>query len=202
MLARSFVEESVMRKTVYKNTLFIVLLFAFGAGEAQKKFDLSVNGIVFNIDGKKLNGYETSFDFDREEVRKGWWRYVRAFGTPMDMRSYYLAKIPAQSTDGNIDLTIYAQTKGETVPVEFKIGIESDKYKAQVEELIKVFKKDFYIQYYLAKLRVKEQEAGRIASEYASSESDVDKEKLLTTLNAKKEQVDWLKEEIRKIESQ
>ncbi len=176
-------------------------MFAFGTNEAQKKFDLSVNGIIFNIDGKKLVGYESSFDFTKEEVRKGWWRYVRSFGSPVDMRTYYLVKIPAQSTDGNVDLNIYAQTTGEKGPAKFKIGIEDKKYKVQVEELIKVFKKDFYIQYYLAKLKVKEEEAERIANDYASTSIDTEKEKLLTALNKKKEQVDWLKEEIRKIES-
>lgn len=177
-------------------------MFSFNVINGQKKFDLSANGIVFKIDGKKLVGYESSFDFTKEEVRKGWWRYVRAFGSPVDMRTYYLVKIPAQSTDGNVDLSIYAQTTGDGVPAQFKIGIEDKKYKVQVEELIKVFKKDFYIQYYLSKLKVKEQEAERIANDYASASEELQKEKLLSTLSSKKEQVDWLKEEIRKIESQ
>lgn len=177
-------------------------MFSFGEINGQKKFDLSVNGIVFKIDGKKLVGYESSFDFTKEEVRKGWWRYVRKFGSPVDMRTYYLVKIPAGSTDGNVDLNIYAQTTGDKAPAQFKLGIEDKKYKVQVEELLKVFKKDFYIQYYLSKLKIKEQEAESIANQYASTSINTEKEKILTSLNEKKEQVDWLLEEIRKIEAQ
>jgi len=123
-------------------------------------------------------------------------------GSPLDMRTYYQVKIPSETNDGNVDLTIYSQTVEEGGKIIFKIGLEEKKYKVQVEELIKIFKKNLYIQFYLAELKLCELEAESIASEYASAVLDSKKDELLNVLTVKREVVEKLKEEVRKVESQ
>ncbi len=152
------------------------------------------------LEGKILTGYVSSFDFSREEVRRGWWKYARQFGNPIDMREFYKVKIPSTTTDGNVDLTIYSQTLADASATKFKIGLEEKKYKVQVEELLKDFKKDFYIQHYLGELKLKELEAEKYSSQYESALDDEDKSEALNNLNSKREEIERLKEEIRKVE--
>lgn len=165
----------------------------------QKNFNLDLNSASLNIDGNKLIGFNTTFDFNREEVRKGWWKYARKFGNPIDMRTYYVVTIPAESTDGNVDLTIYSQALDDTDPVVFSIGISDKKYKVQIEELLKEFKKDFYIQFYLNELKLKETEATGLSERYERALQD-EKNEVLDLLQANKESIESLKEEIRKVE--
>ncbi|MEQ9402552.1 MAG: hypothetical protein RIM99_03110 [Cyclobacteriaceae bacterium] len=188
-----------MGKTIYKNTLLFVFLFSSGLIFGQKNFNLDLNSASLNIDGNKLIGFNTTFDFNREEVRKGWWKYARKFGNPIDMRTYYVVTIPAESTDGNVDLTIYSQALDDTDPVVFSIGISDKKYKVQIEELLKEFKKDFYIQFYLNELKLKETEATGLSERYERALQD-EKNEVLDLLQANKESIESLKEEIRKVE--
>lgn len=167
---------------------------------AQKKFDLDVESSTLDLDGKSLTGYSSSFDFTREETRNGWWKYARQFGSPLDMRTYYRVKIPSETTDGNVDLVIFTQAIEQNGQTVFSMGIEEEKYKIQVEELLKVFKREFYIQYYLDQLKLKENEATNYSEQYADTSITDEKDKILTQLNTAREAVERLKEEIRKVE--
>ena len=189
-----------MRKRIYKNTIATLILFGSLGLSAQKKFNLEREEISLNLAGKTLSGYQTTFDFSNEEVRKGWWRYAKQFGNPLDMRTYYEVKIPAETTDGNIDLVIYSETSQKNGTILFKVGLEDVRYKMQVEELIQDFKKGVYIQYYLGELKIKELEAEKLGNKYVSTSSNQDKERLLDHLNAKKEEMELLKKEIRKVD--
>lgn len=178
----------------------MIILFGLLQVNGQKRFELSVAGTSLDLEGKSVVGFVSEFDFTKEQVRRGWWKYARQFGNPSDMRTYYEVKIPAGATDGNVDLVIYTQTLAEAGKTLFKLGLKEEKYKAQAEELIKVFKKDFYIQFYLAELKLKELEAEKFSSQYESAVEEEEKSDALTLLNGKKEEIEFLKEEIRKVE--
>ncbi|MEP1095331.1 MAG: hypothetical protein ABJG78_09495, partial [Cyclobacteriaceae bacterium] len=64
----------------------------------------------------------------------------------------------------------------------------------------RVFKKDFYIQFYLDELKLKELEAEKYSSQYESALQDEEKSVALTLLNSTKQEMELLKEEIRKVE--
>ncbi len=189
-----------MRIKVYKNTLLAFILFGITFVNAQKKFDLTIKPVTLNLEEKNLVGYGSEFDFPREQVRKGWWRYARQFGSPLDMREYYMVRVPSETTDGNVDLTIYAQALEAEAGTSFSLGLEEEKYKVQVEELLKVFKKDFYIQYYLAELKLVELEAEKYSRQYESALEEEGKSEALNLLNTKREEIELLKKEIRKVE--
>ncbi|MEP5611852.1 MAG: hypothetical protein ABJP45_06355 [Cyclobacteriaceae bacterium] len=189
-----------MRIKIYKNTLLAVILFGFLQVNGQKRFDLTINGTSLDLDGESLTGFGSEFDFTRDEVRKGWWKYARQFGSPLDMRTYYEVTIPAAASDGNVDLLVFAQTIEEGGKTLFKIGLKEEKYKTQAKELLRVFKKDFYIQFYLAELKLKELAAQKYSSQYETALQEEEKSAALTLLNSTKQEMEFLKEEIRKVE--
>ncbi|MEP1095045.1 MAG: hypothetical protein ABJG78_08030, partial [Cyclobacteriaceae bacterium] len=129
-------DESVMRIKVYKNTLLAIILFGFLQVTGQKRFDLAIKSTSIDLDEKGLAGFGSEFDFTRDEVRKGWWKYARQFGNPLDMRTYYEVTIPAAASDGNVDLLVFAQTIEEGGKTLFKIGLKEEKYKSQAKELL------------------------------------------------------------------
>ena len=158
-----------------------------------------VSPTSLDLESKSVVGFGTEFDFTKEQVRRGWWKYARQFGNPSDMRTYYEVTIPADATDGNVNLVIYTQTlvEGKTI---FKLGLKEEKYKSQAKELMRVFKKDFYIQFYLEQLKTKELEAQKFSSQYESAVGEEEKSAALILLDAKRDEIEFLKEEIRKIE--
>ena len=177
-------------------------MFSTGSTIGQKKFDLSLKGGSLEIGGVSLTGYQTQFDFAREEVRKGWWKYARQFGNPLDMRTHYEVTVPSDHTDGNIDLKIYAQSVDGAEGSIFNVGIESEKYKVQVEELLKEFKRHFYIQYYVEEIKLKDLEAAGLSRKYESAKLDEDKQTALNDLNAVQREVDRLRKVIKMIEGE
>lgn len=189
-----------MGKRFSKNTLTLALLLVSTMLSAQKSFDLQTNESNFSLAEKSLIGYQSSFDFSVEEVKKGWWRYARQFGSPLDMRTHYQVKIPAESTDGNVDLFIYSETFASDGKVQFRLGLENQKYKKQAKELLRDFKKDMYIQYYLGEIKLLEIEAEKLSRNYESAISKEEESSALSGLNQKKVETEKLKEKIREIE--
>lgn len=167
---------------------------------SQKKFDLNQKEVSFDVDGKTLQGIQTAFDFGRDEVRKGWWRYAKRFGTPLDMRSHYLITIPSEATDGNVDLKIYSKTFLDQNTIRFNIGLESKQYQSQLKELLFQFKRDFYIRYYLNEIHFVRLSAVRISEEYATEANNRKKNQLLKQLKTKQSTIEKLKDEIKTIE--
>lgn len=155
----------------------------------------------FEVAGQTVTGFQTTFDFGREEVRRGWWKYAKQFGNPLDMRSYYQVRIPAETTDGNLDLTIYSQTLLEESKIVFKLGLEDKKYKPQLEQLLVDFKRDFYIQHYLNEIHLVELSSARLSDEYAASSTSSNKDELLRDLQSKQAEIARLKGEIKVIEA-
>lgn len=175
------------------------MLGCFGV-VGQKKFDLTLSSSSLDLGEKQIDGISSAFDFTRDEVRKGWWKYAKRFGSPLDMRTYYEVKIPASLNEGNVDLKVFAQSIESGDQTDFKIGMAEDQYKTQAEALLKAFKKDFYIQYYLNEIKVIELEAAKYSGQYESAIDGDEKERLLSSIEQVKLKVEQLKEEIRKVE--
>lgn len=184
-----------------RHTIPILFLFVFTSVISQKKFNSSFEKTSFVIDGKTLTGYKTPFDFTREQVRKGWWKYSREFGNPLDMRKYYKVVIPASSNEGNVDVMIYAvTTEVNNKACSFFLGVKNQKYESQAVKLAKDFKKQFYIDFYLEKIERKQKEAEGLSEEYDGKKGRRKKKSILDALNEKRAEVDQLKELIKGIE--
>ena len=173
-----------------------VLSFTF----AQKKYSAKANSSQLSLEGKALVGYSTSFDFAREDVRKGWWKYARTFGSPLNMKTYYKVTIPSERTDGNVDLEIYTQTTDGQGGTVFFLGLESKKYKDQARTMILDFKKKFYINDLLAQIEDNADKSNKLSSEYRNSVIESRQTELLQQIAALEQENQKLKDEIKKIE--
>lgn len=167
---------------------------------AQKNYDNKCSKTELTLEGKTLKGYTTNFEFDRESVRRGWWEYARAFGTLLNMKSYYKVTIPATANDGNVDLEIFSQTAPGNNGVTFFVGLEESKYNDQAKDLLLDFKKNFYIGDLVSLIQKKEAQAKSLSNTYNSSVLDEEREELLEKISQLQSEIEELKEEIKKIE--
>lgn len=175
-------------------------MFAFTAAISQKNFNSAFEKTSFVIEGKTLAGYKTYFDFSREQVRKGWWKYSREFGSPLDMRKYYKVIIPASTNEGNVDLMIYAISTEVGENCSFFLGVEKKQYESQAAKLVRDFKKQFYIDYYLRLIEKKQEEAKQLSNEYDGKKGKRKKKLILDALDEKRAEIDILKGAIKEIE--
>ncbi len=168
---------------------------------AQKKYNNNTSAENLNLEGKALSGYKTAFDFGREEVRKGWWKYAREFGSPLNMKSYYKVTVPSETTDGNVDLEIFTQTTArEGGGTEFFLGLTTEKYKEQALSMILDFKKKFYIMELVSLIAKKQNEAKDLCDEYLDQVLDSKRSQLLDKINEIESEINELREEIKSIE--
>lgn len=167
---------------------------------AQKKHSSKASSSQLNLEGKALTGYTTSFDFAREDVRKGWWKFAREFGSPLNMKTYYKVTIPSERTDGNVDLEIFTQTTDGQGGTEFFLGLENKTYKDQALTMILDFKKKFYINDLLEQIETNQAKSEKLSSEYRDAVLESKQQELLKQITDLEKENQRLKEKIKKIE--
>lgn len=173
-----------------------VFTFTFG----QQKYSPKASSEQLTLEGKALTGYTTSFDFAREDVRKGWWKYARAFGNPLNMKTYYKVTIPSERTDGNVDLEIFTQTTGGEGGTEFFLGLANDTYTEQALTMLLDFKKKFYINNLVEQIEQNQSESEKLSSDYRDAITDTKQKELLEKITYLEQENQQLREEIKKIE--
>lgn len=166
----------------------------------QKKYESKAASSQLTLEGKSLSGYKTSFDFAWEDVRKGWWKYARDFGTPLNMKSYYKVTIPSQTTDGNVNLEIFTQATKSKKGSDFFLGLQNKKYEEQALTMILDFKKKFYIQHMVDLLDRAIEKADNLSDLYEEASTEAEKKEILERLNKAEIDMELIKEQIREIE--
>jgi len=116
------------------------------------------------------------------------------------MKTYYKVTVPSDVSDGNVDLIIYAQTKGDERGVSFFLGIQEKTFDEQIQSLIIDFKKKFYINKLLVKIEKKEAQAKQLSKEYEDAIAMEDKEKILDRIILINQSIKGFMKEIRGIE--
>lgn len=166
----------------------------------QKKYSAKATSTEITLEGKTLVGYKTSFDFQWNEVRKGWWKYAKDFGAPLNMKTYYKVTIPSETTDGNVNLEVFTQTTEGKKKTDFFLGLENNKYEEQALLLLQDFKKKFYIEDLLAKIEKEQQQSEKLSDQYRNRSSKKQKQEALQKITKIERSIEALKEEIRRIE--
>ncbi|SNS53504.1 hypothetical protein SAMN05421640_0562 [Ekhidna lutea] len=177
-----------------------MLLFSLNLVFAQKTYNTEIKSARLNLEGKSLSGYSTQFDFDREDVRKGWWEYAREFGSPLNMKTYYKITIPSETTDGNVDLEIFTQTTEIKGGSSFFLGVANKKYDEQAKSMILDFKKNIYIDYYIELITFRIDKSDDLGKQYRDEELERKRAEILKQINQLEEEVEWLKNKIKTIE--
>lgn len=178
----------------------MVLLFAVFVTYGQKNYDSKAKATTRSLEGKTLSGYVSTFEFNREEVRKGWWSYAREFGTPLDMRDYYKVTIPSETTDGNVDLEVFTQTVEEGKGVAFFLGVENSKYEEQAKLMLLDFKKMYYIQELVTEIEERQEVADQLGKSYKKNGSKKERQQILRKVKTLEEEMEALKSRIKEIE--
>lgn len=159
-----------------------MLLFTLSSVFGQKKYTQEVKAQELILDGKALKGYTSNFGFEREEVRKGWWKYAKEFGNPLNMKSYYIVKIPAETTDGNVDMEVVTQTTSGKGGCNFFLGLSNETYKPQALAILLDFKKKFYISQLTAQLTENLGKGNELGKKYRDTIVESERWKLLNDL--------------------
>lgn len=189
-----------MDKLIVKLTLSSLLMFGLFTGYGQKKYDTNVTAGQLTLEGKSINGYTTTFDFSREDVRKGWWKYAREFGSPLNMKTYYKVTVPSETNEGNVDLVIFTQTTAGEGGTRFFLGLESKQYNEQAKAMIADFKKRFYINDLVDQIEVKQKEADRLSDEYRNTILKKNQQEILKKIADIENEVEQLKSLLKSIE--
>jgi hypothetical protein len=173
------------------------LFSSFSLSAQKKAFDHEFSREKKTIEEKDLIGYTTTFDFTRDEVRRGWWKYAKKFGNPMDMRAYYKVKVPDEMNDGNVDIFLFAESKTVDGSTHFFLGIKKESLGDNVLAISQNFKKQFYINHYLEEIAFKQ----KVAQGITDKKSEHPNDEALAKLNQLQDEIELLKTEILQIET-
>lgn len=158
------------------------------------------------ISGKKQNGYSTAFDFEAKDVEKGWWRYSREFGRPLNMRGYYKVTIPSDINSGTVDLELFSKSESAGLKSRFFLSLNADNipkalvadYMKQLKIILLDFKKNYYIEYLENVLEGLEKKAKK-ASKRVSKANDKSREHLLNELESLQNSIEETKNSLKQV---
>lgn len=150
--------------------LLIFLICSFTTMNAQT-FSSVPNKDKITLEGKPIEGFSIGFDYSGKEVEKGWWKYCRSFGRPINMRTYYKVTIPSEENGGNVDLELLSKVFASKGDSKFFLGLnplnipdpKQEVYHRQIRSLVADFKKRFYLNDLENQLRREEKKTKRLS---------------------------------------
>lgn len=190
-----------------KSVFYLIVMLFFCTLSAQgQSFDPTINPTHWTIDGEVRAGFSTDFSFSAKDVERGWWRYSKAFGRLLNMKTYYRVTIPSEANQGNVDVELLAKVLRSKDGSTFFLTVNGKSlpqskqkdYLNQVNAIIKDFKKSFYLDILEEQLEKEEKKAKRM-SKKVDRASGRAKERALNALTAQEEKLDYLRKKIKTI---
>jgi|GEM_PF-1304124 len=184
--------------------LLIFFVFFMSYCGWSQDFSAQINPDKLTIDGKARDGISTSFDFPAKEVERGWWRYSREFGRPLNMRGYYKVTVPSEVNSGNVDIILLSKTLGSKTGCKFFVALDQENvpktkvaaYNAQIKTILQDFKKAYYIEE-LGEILGKAEKKAATASKKVSKSNGNGKEKALHELTSYQKQIETIKSQLK-----
>jgi DNA-directed RNA polymerase subunit F len=164
-----------------------------------QNFIESIASDKLTIESVAYKAYSTAFDASAKTIEKAWWRHIREFGRPLNMRSYYIITIPAELNDGTVATELFSRVLATKTGSRFYLALNTKDipaekvagYNKEIESIIQTFKKSYYITLFENQLAKEEKQAVR-TSKKVSKAKGKQREKALEEL----EQIDANKEAI------
>lgn len=186
---------------------FCSTVYSFGIIQAQE-FYPEISSERYTIEGSSREGYSTRFAYSEKEVEKGWWKYSREFGRPLNMKSYYKVTIPSGENSGNIDLVLLSKTIDTNPNSKFFLSLDQSNvpkeklsaFGSQVKNILQSFKQSFYLERLEDDLETLEKKAKKWGKKVDKARGG-NKDKALTELDRLEEEIEAIKEGIREIYS-
>ncbi|MFT7195868.1 MAG: hypothetical protein ACI83W_000217 [Marinoscillum sp.] len=180
--------------------ILLVFLMFFSLYETNaQNFIESIASDKLTIESVAYKAYSTAFDASAKTIEKAWWRHIREFGRPLNMRSYYIITIPAELNDGTVATELFSRVLATKTGSRFYLALNTKDipaekvagYNKEIESIIQTFKKSYYITLFENQLAKEEKQAVR-TSKKVSKAKGKQREKALEEL----EQIDANKEAI------
>jgi hypothetical protein len=159
-----------------KVTLFVgcLLLFSTGNELCAQQIQSDIVSASATIDGQKVDGFKTELPFGYRKVRFSFWKYVKQFGKPNNMRSHYEVIIPSFINGSEVDLSFYGvlNERNEKTIVFFALNpkglnaADQERLSKQVRQLVIEFKVDFYKRHYGDKIEDIEKRLKKLSRKY------------------------------------
>ena len=187
--------------------IFFIFLFVL-AGKGQS-FDPEITKGKLTIESDIFPGYKSFLDFNHEAVQKGWWRFSRKFGKPVNMRKYYETTIVNDHEENVHEVVLISKSlkygRGTVFYLTLKnTGLSSElekKYLKQVQTLLFEFKQEFYLSFYEDEMKDLERQAAQATKSLDKSRGNPQMEKQsfqeLEKVNAA---LDEVKDKVRKLQ--
>ncbi len=150
--------------------LFYFLFFISFCQAIPQEYTSAIEPSNLTIESKVYPGFKTFLDFDSKEVRKGWWKFSREFGKPVNMRRYYETtlvheemmnvKVISRSVKFKEGTLFYLTLKNEDMPKDLE-----QKYLKQVRTLLFEFKQEYYRSFLEEELKSLEKQAVKVSKE-------------------------------------
>ncbi|MEQ8237846.1 MAG: hypothetical protein RIA69_01470 [Cyclobacteriaceae bacterium] len=186
-------------KTKILSALFIfITFFTFG-----QQFENSISNSKFSIEEESFPAFKTYFDYKPSSVEKGWWKYSRQFGKPLNMRKYYQVTIPREVEGTELEFVLYSKPVPSENGASFTLAIDNkalpsekqEAYLSQLKLILMEFKRYFYLEKYEEQL----EEVTKLAEKNGSLASKLEgapREEVLGELQVLTREVDRIKMKI------
>ena len=153
-----------------KRILLVFFIFLFTLVSKSQSFDPEITSGKLTIDADIFPGYKSFLDFNHKAVQKGWWRFSRKFGKPVNMRKYYETTIVNHSEENAHEVVLISKSikygRGTIFYLTLKnTGLSSElekKYLKQVRTLLFEFKQEFYLSFYEDEMKDMERQAAQV----------------------------------------
>ena len=150
--------------------------------------------------------FKTFLDFDSKDVRKGWWKFSREFGKPVNMRRYYETtlvheemmnvKVITRSVKFKEGTLFYLTLKNDEMPKD-----QEQKYLKQVKTLLFEFKQEYYRSFLEDELKSLEKQAVQVTKKLDKVSGDATKEnQYFDSLMEVNTAMDEVKERVKKLQ--
>ncbi|MEQ8555874.1 MAG: hypothetical protein RIC06_18170 [Cyclobacteriaceae bacterium] len=150
--------------------LFYFLLIISFTQVVSQVYSPEIEPTNLTIESNVYPGFKTFLDFDSKDVRKGWWKFSREFGKPVNMRRYYETtlvheemmnvKVITRSVKFKEGTLFYLTLKNDEMPKD-----QEQKYLKQVKTLLFEFKQEYYRSFLEDELKSLEKQAVKVCKE-------------------------------------
>ncbi|MEQ8881936.1 MAG: hypothetical protein RLQ12_20010 [Cyclobacteriaceae bacterium] len=186
--------------------LFYFLLIISFTQVVSQVYSPEIEPTNLTIESNVYPGFKTFLDFDSKDVRKGWWKFSREFGKPVNMRRYYETtlvheemmnvKVITRSVKFKEGTLFYLTLKNDEMPKD-----QEQKYLKQVKTLLFEFKQEYYRSFLEDELKSLEKQAVQVTKKLDKVSGDATKEnQYFNSLMEVNTAMDEVKERVRKLQ--
>lgn len=184
---------------------YFLILFSSGSMYAQD-FYPEISNERYTIEGTSRQGFSSIFAYSIKDLEKGWWKYSRQFGHPLNMKDYYKVSVPSDSRSERVAIVLLSKTIKSNQGSKFFLtfereGLPKEKlagFNEQVNTILENFKQTFYLER-ITELLEKQELKTKKWSKKVDKARGGNKKRALDELKLLESEIDQLKMTIKEV---